>query len=307
MLDNSVVGIITPKKYILNGLWFGPGITLRDSSRRGGAEKPKRVIIWVHGLGSSAFSMLHVVQRLGDAETAVLTFNNRGFGTINRIKKIGKKSKSLVAGSVHEVFTDSVDDIQGAINFVKKQGVKEIYLAGHSTGCQKSVYWAHKNKGGRDVKGIILVAPVSDHADALQPDKRRQVARLAKIAQLLIKKGKPHELLPQSPQNHPGALFFFDAQRFLSLYTPDSKETIFSYEQLKKDPRTLKSVRVPILMLWAEKDEFSDRPATRVVEWFRNNTLTKLETSVVPGVLHSFHGAEKEVAECIKEWILGKK
>src|SRR5205807_10060866 len=65
--------------------------------------------------------------------SAVLTFNNRGFENVTDVKRvIGKKAKWIRAGSAHEVFTESDDDIQGAVNYAKKHS-KNIYLAGHST------------------------------------------------------------------------------------------------------------------------------------------------------------------------------
>src|ERR1700722_3607606 len=154
MTPAYVVQITTPKKYVLNGLWFGP-------------KKPKRVVIWVHGLGSSMFSKLNLIRAIVDPHTAVLAFNNRGFERVAQIRRTAdSKSKRLLAGAAHERFVDCVDDIQGAVNFVRKRKVKSIYLAGHSTGCQKSIYWASKK--GKNVKGIILLAPVSDYAGALQ-------------------------------------------------------------------------------------------------------------------------------------------
>ena len=201
----AIDDIVTPKKFVLRGLWFG-------------SKKPKRVVVWVHGLGSSAFTKLGIVEQLADKETAVLAFNNRGFERVAEIKYgSGKNTKWITAGAAHEKFTDCVDDIQGAINFVRKQGVKNIYLAGHSTGCQKSIYWAHKQKG-RGVKGIILLAPVSDYAGALHKYGNAKLARAAKAARALIRAGKTQEFLPKSlwpeePQRR-AAFFEFVYARF---------------------------------------------------------------------------------------------
>src|SRR3989338_10849106 len=136
MRECRVAEIVTPKRVLLNGLWFG-------------AKRPNRVIIWVHGLGSSVFSKLGIVEKLVDKNTAVISFNNRGHDKVSRIARVGEKriGKTILGGGAHEVFTDCVDDIQGAINFVRRAGVKNIYLAGHSTGCQKSIYWAGKKSG----------------------------------------------------------------------------------------------------------------------------------------------------------------
>ena len=169
MTPAHVVEIITPKRFVLNGLWFGP---YSAKATKGTAKKPKRVIVWMHGLGSSVFSKLGIIELLARGDTAVLAFNNRGHDVVS---KSARGKKYIIAGAAHEVFTDCVDDIQGAINFVKKQGVRDIYLVGHSTGCQKSIYWAHKKKG-KGIKGIILLAPLSDYSVALRDDKNGRLA-----------------------------------------------------------------------------------------------------------------------------------
>ncbi|MDO8561648.1 MAG: alpha/beta fold hydrolase [bacterium] len=290
----ETIEIVTPKKVLLNGLWFGPA-------------KPKRVIIWVHGLGSSAFSKLGIADALIDKNIAVITFNNRGHDKVSRIARTGEKkiSKAVLGGSAHEVFTDCVDDIQGAINFVKRAGVKNIYLAGHSTGCQKSIYWASKRgrlpaRGAQagSVKGIILLAPISDYSAEMHLKGKGKIARAAEAARALVSRGKKHQLLDEKYWP-----YTIDAQRFLSLYTPDSVEEIFTYAQPTKNPRTLKSVTMPLLVLLAEKDEYGDRPAKKIAEWFLKNGRGNLQTLIVPRTTHSFHGKEKTVASVIKRWV----
>src|SRR3990167_4017775 len=84
----QVVEITTPKKFILNGLWFGP-------------KKPKRAIIFIHGLTGSAFSMQRVVGSLVAAKPAVSTLNNRGLNRIVGIRKRrGKKPDYFPAGAL---------------------------------------------------------------------------------------------------------------------------------------------------------------------------------------------------------------
>ena len=279
------IEIITPKKVLLRGLWFGP-------------KKAKRAYVWVHGLGSSVFSMQSLATRLVDGKTAVLMFNNRGHDKVSRIAHVGERltRKTHLGGAAHEVFSESVDDIQGAVNFAKRQGVTKIFLAGHSTGCQKSIYWASRTRG-RGVQGVILLAPVSDWAAETKRVGTRKVARAAHAARSLIARRKKHQLLPAGLWHE-----VLDAQRFLSLYTPDSIEEIFPYAQRKKNPRVLKSVRRPILVLWAEKDEFSDRPAAKAARWFEKH-LQKGKTVIIPRTGHLFRGAENRVARTIRRWM----
>lgn len=281
----ETIEIVTPKKVLLNGLWFG-------------SRRPKTAIIWVHGLGSSLFSKLDIVQKLVDKNTAVITFNNRGHDKVSRIAHTGEKiiGKTVLGGAAHEIFEECVDDIQGAINFVKRAGAKDIWLVGHSTGCQKSIYWASKK--GRGVKGIVLLAPISDYSAETYLKGKRKIARAAKAARALVARKKPHSLLPEVLWPEP-----IDARRFLSLYTPDSREEMFTYAQPKKVPRLLKAVRLPSLAIFAGKDEFADRPAKEITGWFEKNTGANLETLIIPQSTHSFRGKETQVASAIKDWI----
>lgn len=291
MTPCHLIEIGTPKKYVLNGLWFGP-------------QKPKRVIILVHGLGGSMLGSIEktLSPLLADKQTAVLSFNNRGHDMVSKLYRTSGNKKGYtrtIAGAAHEVFTDCVDDIQGAIDFANAQGVKEIYLAGHSTGCQKAAYWAAKK--GQGVKGIILLAPISDYA-GLHAEEKGKHARAVKTARALIAAGTPHMLLPDDMWPTP-----VDAQRFLSLYTPDSiEQSIFSYFDESKTPRILRSIRIPLLVLLAEQDEYADRPARDIAAWFEKHAKVSLSTHVISGVGHSFRTGEKVVVHAVQQWMTDK-
>lgn len=267
-----VVEIETPKKYLLNGIWWGP-------------KKPKRIVIFIHGLTGSIFSARNIVGALGASDTAVLTFNNRGFEQVGEVKqKRGKESAWHRGGAGHEVFTECADDIEGTVRFARKAGVKNIFLAGHSTGCQKAAYWASKNRGGKAVKGIIFFGPLSDYAIALEQDRAGKLAKSVAYARKLVRSGKPHELMPANL----GPWFVCDAQRFLSLYTPDSAEEIFTYAQPKKTPKILRSLRAPILVLLAGREEHTKRPAKELAAWFERNISAPRKVAIIPGVGHGF-------------------
>ena len=286
----QVVEIVTPKKFILNGLWFGP-------------EHPKKAIIFVHGLGGNAFGGHKLVMPLVDNNTAVVFFSNRGHDSISKLKKIDRRKKkgysSVMAGESLEIFTNCVDDIQGAINFSKSQGIKEIYLIGHSTGCQKSTYFLAQKGKQSQVKGVILLAPMSDYSSIPQlSDNQYQPA--LKMAQKMLKEKKSFELLPTDiwPET-------ISAQRFISLYTPDSPEEIFTYSQVNKRPLTLRKVKIPILAVLAGYDEFRDRPATKIAKWFEKY-IGKRKTNrvvIIKNAPHSFNKYENKILEEIRLWI----
>lgn len=286
----KVIKIVTPRRYELNGLWFG-------------VDNPKRVVIFIHGLTSSAFSNLDFIVPVVDDKTAVITFNNRGHDKIARIKRIDKRKKkgyiSEYVGEAHEVFTDCVDDLQGVIDFAIEKNVSEIYLAGHSTGCQKAVYYLGQRGKQSLVKGSILMCPMSDYAGALKDDMDGELEKVQKIASKMVAEGRGGELLSLDVWSHQ-----HDAQRFLSLYTPDSEEEIFSYVQPRKVPKTLRKVKIPTLVIFAEKDDYRDRPIKQIYKWFEKNVKSKdRKMVVIKEALHSFQGKEKDVSNEVKQWL----
>lgn len=282
----------TPKGYVLKGLWFGP-------------IHPTQAVILIHGLGSTVFSNHDWITPLANATTAVLVFNNRGHDFITSVRKIDKRKRqgytSVLAGAAHEIFTDSSDDIEGVVRFVRQQGVKHIVLAGHSTGSQKVVYYITRSKNQKCIEKIILLSPVSDYAGLFRQQKKAIIPKALAKAKKLVALGKPHELLPNDL-----VLFPCDAQRYLSLYTPNSIEEIFSYSQPKKVPVLLHRIRMPTLVILAQHDEYWDRPVQRVAAWFDQHLKTPHQMNIIAQGGHAYPGKEKEVGALMEKFINAK-
>lgn len=287
MQECKVLSFFTPHNVQLNGLWFGP-------------EKAETALIIVHGLGSNLFSNQDLFLPLVNDQTAVLFFNNQGHDTVTRVRKQDKRKKkgfkSILAGAAHEVFTESADDIQGVVDFVQSQTQAKIFLVGHSTGCQKSVYYQYKKKN-RNIAGIILLAPMSDFAGVQNEVSAEELNHLQKIAKTLVDQGNPHTLLPQTIWPS-----LTDAQRFLSLYTPDSQEEVFPYSH-DRNPKELQSIKTPILVILAEKDEYRDRPMKKIAAWFDKTIKAPHEVKIIKNANHSFNEHSQEIQETIISWL----
>lgn len=288
-MQTEIVEIVTPKKYLLNGLWLG-------------AINSRRVFINVHGLTSNLFSG-NKLYSLIDSETAVLTFNNRGHDVVSRIKKLNpanpKGYDSEVAGTAHEIFEDCVDDLEGVVEFCQKSGVKEVYLVGHSTGCQKSVYYLSKTKNKQNVSGVVLLCPLSDYAAVQIASDKTQYEKAIQFSKSEIESGRPNTLL--SEEYWPSELI--DAQRFLSLYTPESSEEIFTYSH-EKNPSVFKSVDAPMMVVLAGADEYADRSGEELKKWFDINQKSQNYKSVlIENSLHNLKGYEEVICHEINTWI----
>ncbi len=285
-MDTSLISFLTPKKLKLNGVWLG-------------SPSADTVFIFLHGLGGSIFSRAPLTAALAGKKQAVFALNNRGSGTINYFKKeVKSKATYFLAGVAHEIFTDCVDDIDGAVAYARQRGAKNIYLLGHSTGCQKSIYYLSKRPQS-PVRGVILLAPVSDYASIINTVDPKVYRRALSAARKLVAANKSQALLPEKlwlPQ--------YSAQRFLSLFTPDSAEEIFTYGS-KTKPVTLRRVNKPILAILAELDQVAGGDANLLATWFKqelkNNKNNK--TLVIEEANHGFEEKEIELTRVINSWL----
>lgn len=279
----------TPRKYLLDGLWYG-------------GMKPGRAIVFLHGLGSSAFAHHSYLTPLANQETAVIFFSNRGHDQVSRIKRASSKAarkRSLIAGAVNEVFAECADDIQGVVNALRENGIKEVYLVGHSTGCQKSVYYLGKKPRQTSVRGTVLLCPVSDYASVRKFADPKRLKRAQTTARNLVRNGQMHSYIPL--EIWPDLV---DAQRFVSLYTPNGKEELFTYAQPGKIPKTLRRIRIPMHVVLAGKDEYHDRDSQEIASWFSANIRSERgSVSVIPEAGHGFRGFEHRIAKEVRAWL----
>jgi pimeloyl-ACP methyl ester carboxylesterase len=264
-----------------------------------GSAKAKKAYIFIHGLGGDMFSRYNLNEKLAKKSRMLLSFNNRGQGIINKFKKADDKSKkgytSKLVGSALEKFTDCKYDIQGAVDYLKNIGVKEIYLVGHSTGCQKSVYYLAKTNDSA-VKGAVLLAPISDYSSIINTIDSNIYQKALKASLKMKSAKQANKLLPENLWDRS-----ISAQRFLSLYTPNSTEEIFSYES-KKPATLLKKVNKKLLILLGEDDEYNDRDVNELKKWFKENIKKTDHVFVIDKANHGFQGQEKKVVNIVHKY-----
>lgn len=281
----EAVSFQTKDKLTLNGLFSLP-------------KNAKSVCIYIHGLFDDVFNGLglEMAEKLYDEGYGILVFNNRGTGFVSSFTRYEKQKKNYVnLGTAYETFTDCVYDLDAASAFLQANNVKKVHLIGHSTGCQKAVYYVSQLKKQSKIKSVILFAPLSDYSVGIQDP---HYAEKLGYAQLLVKSGQKHQLLPQKLYSE-----LLSAQRYVSLYSPNSKEEIFTYASDKK-AKILRTVSIPTLAVFGENDEYLDRPVLELVEWFEENIHAKAkQVEWIEGANHSFKGEEKQLGKLITSWL----
>ncbi len=80
------------------------------------------------------------------------------FGKDIRINK--KTGKEEIIGSFNEDFNNTDEDVEAYINYAEKNKYKNIFLAGHSLGANKIIYYLSRNNDKR-VKKYLLLSPAN--------------------------------------------------------------------------------------------------------------------------------------------------
>lgn len=271
----------------------------------------KIAVIHLHGLDSAFYKPLPLKLgvRLVRHGITFMSIQQRGsYREYNLDLYKGNKWSRIHAGGRIERFEDSVYDIEGAIGYLRRLGINKVYLQGHSTGCQKSVYYAIKNND-RAVKGLILLAPADDHS-IWKSDlygfwgrgKGRGFAEAIRFARSKVKAAAPFWM-----DTRYGTDLRYTARRFLSFADIRNVEArIFDYESPKL--KEFGRVRIPVLAIFGTKDQYLVKSAKECMRELGRNTGSSLFMGIlIKNTNHGFVNKEKELAKLVSDWILARE
>jgi alpha-beta hydrolase superfamily lysophospholipase len=262
-------------------------------------RKRDACVIHIHGMTGNFYGgnlQFAIASQLDKKGIALLTINTRGHDAISsayrtqaKIKK--SKAKRLSLGTNLERFEDCVLDIDGAIKELKKLGYKRFVLSGHSTGCQKIIYYQYKKKQPA-VKGLMLLAPGDDY-NAQKRDLGTHFDTIVSKCKWLIKakEGGKTEGMPRG----------FSARRFLSVSDLKNAEArLFDYDGPLKE---VGSIKAPMLAIFGSRDETAIKPVKKYMETLKSKRAGKpFSFAIIRGAKHSFGKHEDDVAKIASKW-----
>ena len=252
---------------------------LLDGFYRPGPRRGAPLLVFVHGMGSNFYrSALKkaFLQLAPENGFAVLSYNNRG----------------AERGTEDEPFSACLADLDAAVEFGRRHGHRRLFFVGHSTGCQKIVFWQSRRRA-RAVSGLVLLAPADDYAITRQA-LGRQFDRKVAWARKMLAAGKGSALIQALYER-------FTAKRFLSIANPRAIEAnIFRYA----GPLThFRRVKVPMYALFGDAEEFAALPPAAMLDILQRKAATRdIQTQLVVGANHSFKGHEAAVARAVCRW-----
>ena len=274
-----------------------------------GSKKDKAVVIYLHGNGSSSVFYDEPKNRpfasaLARKKISILYFNNRGAHNIKKLYvRKGKKEERKRFGMAYEKIKECVQDIDGAIAFLKKQGYRKFYLAGASTGANKiCVYNFYKPKN--DVAKYILLCGGDDTGIYYHILGKSKFWKLLSKAKKKIKTKRGEEIIKEMLPELFSYIGFFD------IANPNGDYNVFPfYEVLRKVKlstkplfRHFKSIRKPTLVIYGDKDEYAWGNVPKIVEILKSYQ-PKLIYKIIKGADHGFKNQENQLAEIIASWL----
>jgi pimeloyl-ACP methyl ester carboxylesterase len=291
----------------LSGLLYDGRLARRRSS--GEAPALQRAIIWLHGSGGASIFDSNRTNLLArtfvDRGFAFFPFNNRG---AHLVRTLRSRTKRIDAGMAHELIRDCVPDIDGAIRELRRRGVRDITLAGHSTGANKIAVYDSRKPRNR-VQRYIFLAGGDDTGLMFAPLGPRRFASALVKARAMIHAHRGHEIVPQtiSPM-------MMSWRSFYDMANPNGDYNVFPFLEATTGPRLskrplfrhIRAIRKPSLYVLGDRDEYCSDVAA-AAGTLAANAGANAEIVVMRDADHGFSGREGELATLMADWIeMGK-
>ena len=214
---------------------------------------------------------------------------------MGRVKKINKKTgKEEYIGSWNEDFKNTDEDVEAYINYAEKNNYKNIYLAGHSLGANKIIYYLSRNHDKR-VKKYILLSPanITHLLNGVSVYEK-------KIIKEYKKNGKDNEFIP------------FELFGWIECITRTAYDWVFDnilnnvHVEKNGDFSQINNIEHSGAMLIGTYDRFTYGDPSGFLENINNHTKhpEKNKLIFVPNTGHTYQGKQQKVADMLLDLLI---
>lgn len=260
-------------------------------------------VVHIHGMSGNGYEN-YFLDNLREEYTkqgiSFFTIDTRGRGIISSFWEGGKVDDwgegTKLGGSCFEIFDESVHDIQGAVDYLKKLGKKKFILQGHSLGCTKIVHFM-LTQTTDDIEKVILLAPTDMSGWANTEPKHQEYLKRAKQLQ---SEGKGQKLVAAQCWLDKTPL---SAQTYPTICEAGSSADIYGE---REGGALLGKVQKPMLIIYGDEDIGITRIDGSLDKWVeRTNKIKHGNTTIatVKGASHSFKGYETALTKAVDTFL----
>jgi len=275
---------------ILHGLYFRPDVETVTG------------IVHVHGLAGNFYENEFIgimAEHYTRAGYSFLTFNNRGHDYIADITIDNEAGRSEIkGGGAYERFEDCRYDVQGAVSFLARAGVRKICLQGHSSGCNKIVYTMSLDKLAH-VCAAVLLSPCDD-IGIMETYLGDNFEAGLKQARLLASENKHDSLIDSDKAFYP-----MSARTYLGYYESGSAQDIFPYRTPDAAFSAFGNLMVPAYVTFGTDGEYLNDSADETISILQKKSRSPkmLASKIVEGSSHSYTGYGQILATSVADWL----
>ncbi len=254
------------------------------------------IVLHVHGMNGNFYEnrFLDVLaQTYVDKGIAFLAFNNRGK---DYVCELLKGDEYVIVGGSKERFVDCLKALDGAVAWAKSCGYSKIILEGHSYGCNKVLYYYNQRKDSAVIK-IVLLAPCDIPAEPKKFMAADDYAKTKAEAERLVQEGKEDDLIAFSVMADGQVA----AGTFYHDFLPGGENDFLRYgDGIDGVSEVLRSIDVPVLVIYGDKDEPVLTQPMDVVNGYLKNNIRDCKIEVIPGASHTYRQKNAELGEVIR-------
>ena len=267
-------------------------------------KNTKKIMISIHGMATDCIRLRYeaIAKKVNKYGIDFLTFNNRGHGIVNNIKK-RSNSKIELGGSAYEEVTECYADIVGIINYAIKNNYDEIYLMGHSLGTVKLIYFYNKMlKDNKELKPkikAVLLLSLVDIPTLIKSYLGKKYEDTLKLVYKLKEEHKEMLLLQNESFIYP-----LSVKNFIRYAVENDDINFAQFSNEKYSFKEINKIKVPLFMRWGNNKELILQQAEDLCEFLKTKINNpNLDIGYIDGANHSYKNREKELAEEIASFI----
>lgn len=281
VMDGKLVSFLASDGLILNGFLTG---------KRGSGK----CIVYVHGMTGNFYygrMPLALAENVRARGFSTFVINTRGHDMLGSGRFAKGARRRVPIGTMVEKFEDSIKDLDGALRFLRGMGYREFFLVGHSTGCQKILYYQHVRMRS-DVKALVFLAPDDDY-NLNRRNLGKRWKGMVERARALSRTKSGNVYNPKFP---------FSPARFLSVADPRRIEArLFNYDGSLAE---FSGIRTPMYVVFGTRDEGAVKPVRDYISILWENTSSdNFGSLIIKNARHSFSGYEDTVARAVTAWL----